>query len=96
MTVIHKSEIETTPERWIRTLNGYREIEKYGNRHAKFIDSEWLEIHWDEHNATSFPTGTINHLAKWGNEKTGIDENVLKIIGWSTLAIVGLKLVQRL
>lgn len=40
------------------------DVEKFGNGHAVFINSEWLEIHWDEYNVTSFPLGTVNHLAK--------------------------------
>ena len=94
--MIHISEIQSEPYRWMQTLNGYREIEKYGNRHAKFIDNEWLDVHWDEYNATSFPTGTVNHLAKWGNEKTGIDEDVLRVVGWGVLIAVGIKLLQKL
>ena len=71
-------------------------FEKYGNRHAKFINDKWLEVHLDEYNATSFPVGTVNHLAKWGNEETGIDENVLRVVGWGALIAVGIKLIQKL
>jgi len=27
-------------------------------------------VHPDQYNATSFPTGTVNHVAKWTNENT--------------------------
>jgi len=94
--MIYISEIQREPHRWIPTWNGYREIEKYGNRHAKFIDNEWLDDHWDEFNATSFPKGTIEHLAHWGNEKTGVNENLLRLVGWGTLAYVGLKFLQKI
>jgi len=50
----------------------------------------------DQHNATSFPKGTINHLAKWGNEKTGINESALRVVGWGALAVIGIKLLQKL
>jgi len=96
MTQIHISQITSESERWIRTWDGYREIEKFGNRHATFIDSEWLDVHWDQYNATSFPTGTVNHLAKWGNEKTGINEDVLRVAGWGALVTVGIKLLQKI
>jgi len=94
--VIHISEITSYPERWISTWDGYREIEKYGNRHAKFNGSDWLDDHLDEYNATSFPTGTINHLAHWGNEKTGINEDLLRLAGWGTLAYVVIKALKKL
>lgn len=42
MTQIHITQITSESERWIRTWDGYREIEKFGNRHAKFVDSEWV------------------------------------------------------
>ena len=87
--LIHISEILAKPNRWTRTWDGYRELESYGNRHAKFIDSEWLEIHWDQYNAVSFPTGTINHLAKWANEKSGINEGLLRLAGWGALLYLG-------
>ena len=94
--MIHKSEIQSESYRWIQTLDGYREIKKYGNRHAKFLDNEWLDVHWDEYNATSFPKGTIDHLAHWTNEKTGINENLLRLIGWGALVYAGIKLFHKL
>ena len=93
---IHISEIQSQPERWINIGDGYRETEQYGNRHAKFIDSQWLEVHWDQYNATSFPDGTINHLAHWGNEQTGIDEGILRLAGWGALLYAGIKILQKL
>ncbi|MCH7648268.1 MAG: hypothetical protein IIA83_06650 [Thaumarchaeota archaeon] len=96
MTIIHISQIKKESYKWIPTWGGYREIERFGNHHAKFIDLEWLEIHWDEHNATSFPTGTINHLAKWVNENTGINEDVIRLAGGIGLAAVGIKILQKL
>lgn len=96
MTLIHITQITSEPEHWIRTIGGYREIEKFGNRHAKFVDSEWLDVHWDEYNATSFPTGTVNHLAKWGNEEMGINEDILRVVGWGALVVLGIKLIQKL
>jgi hypothetical protein len=58
----------------------YRELKQYGNRHAIFEPgAEWGIVHIDQHNATDFPTGTLNHLAKFANEKTGIPESAAKI-----------------
>ncbi len=96
MIQIHISQITSESKHWIRTWDGYREIERFGNRHAKFVDSEWLDVHWDEYNATSFPIGTVNHLAKWGNEKTSINEDILRVAGWRALVAVGIKLLQKL
>jgi len=94
--MLHISEIQSEPYRWIQTGDGYREREQYGNRHVKFVDNEWLEVHWDQYNATSFPKGTIDHLAHWGNEKTGINENLLRLTGWGALAYAGIKLLSKL
>jgi hypothetical protein len=35
------------------------------------------EIHYDEHNATDFPVGTINHASKYVEEKTGIPKGLV-------------------
>jgi hypothetical protein len=49
----------------------YRELKQYGNRHAIFeLGAEWGSVHLDQYNATDFPSGTLNHLAKFANEKT--------------------------
>lgn len=72
--------------RWIETsivrLDGreeFRQRPKYGNLHAIFEkNSEWGEIHTDEHNALDFPNGTVVHLAKYTNEKTSIPEDWAK------------------
>ncbi|MCV0366388.1 MAG: hypothetical protein K5798_03860 [Nitrosopumilus sp.] len=91
---IHISEILSESEKWVITHNWfgkieYRELEKFGNRHAVFEnDSEWGAVHYDQHNATSFPIGTVNHLAKWGNEETGLDEGLLRLVGWIGLLYV--------
>jgi len=72
---------------------GFREIEPYGNRHAVFdYGADWGYVHNDQYNATSFPTGTVYHLAKWGNEKTGISEGLLRITGWGALLYGAYKL----
>jgi len=98
---IHISEILSVPNRWIKTKDWfdkieYRELEKFGNRHAVFEDgSEWGEVHYDEYNATSFPIGTVNHLAKWGNEETGLPENGLRLVGWLGLIYAGKKFFDR-
>jgi len=92
---INISEIKEHPERWVYTGDGYRELTKYGNRHAKFTnDPNWLEYHEDLYNATSFPKGTINHLAHWVHEKTGINETVLRGAGWLGLIYFGYRALK--
>lgn len=99
---IHISEIRNQPEKWIITRNWfgkteYRELEKFGNRHVIFENgSEWGTVHYDQHNATSFPVGTVNHLAKWGNEKTGLPEEALSILVWVGLLYAGKKIADNL
>lgn len=99
---IHISEIHNEPEKWIITRNWfgkteYRELEKFGNRHAVFENnSEWGAVHYDQHNATSFPVGTVNHLAKWGNEETGLPEEILRVLGWAVLLYSGKKIWDNL
>jgi len=82
--MIHRSEVMT--ERWTETsiirsdgLEEFREKPEYGNRHAIFEPgADWGEIHFDEHNALDFPNGTIDHLAKYTEEKTDIPEKWAK------------------
>ena len=92
------------PEQWAETtivrLDGkreFRERPKYGNRHVVFLnDSEWGEVHVDEHNALDFPTGTVNHLSKYTEEKTSIPQNIAKfgiVIG---VILVGAEILQTL
>jgi len=82
---IHISEI--TPERWSNTSfarndgrREFREKPAYGNRHAVFNRNSSLgEVHVDDHNAIDFPTGTVNHISKYTEEKTGIPGQIAKI-----------------
>lgn len=82
MTLIHRS--ETKSNRWINTTylrtdgkEEFRERKEFGNRHAVFMKgSEWGELHHDEYNATDFPIGTVNHTAKYVEEKTGIPQEL--------------------
>ena len=83
--IIHISEINT--ERWTDTsivrLDGKlesREKPQYGNRHAVFNKgSEWCEVHIDEHNVLEFPIGTVDHLAKYMEEKTSLPREIAKV-----------------
>jgi len=83
--IIHRSQI--TNERWIDTSflrsdvkEEFRERAKFGNRHAIFKKgSQWGYVHVDKHNATDFPSGTLNHAALYTNEQTGISEDIAKI-----------------
>lgn len=91
-SLIHRSQI--IPSRWQNTsifrLDGkeeYRELPQHGNRHAVFSPGEeWGQVHTDKHNATDFPRGTLDHLALYTNEKTGIPEGIAKV----ALAAAGL------
>ncbi|MEX0862171.1 hypothetical protein [Nitrosopumilus sp.] len=82
--MIHRHEVQTA--QWsetsiIRTdgLEEFREKPEFGNRHAIFQPNlNWGEIHYDEHNALDFPNGTLDHLAKYTEEKTGIPEKWAK------------------
>ena len=99
---IHISEILNESEKWVMTRNWfgkteYRELENFGDRHAVFENgSEWGTVHYDQYNATSFPTGTINHLAKWENEETGLDERLLRLAGWAGLLYLGKKVYDNI
>ncbi|MCZ6582026.1 MAG: hypothetical protein O6761_02500, partial [Thaumarchaeota archaeon] len=68
-----------------------------GNRHAIFRkDLVYGWVHIDKYNALDFPDGTIKHLAKWGNEKTGVDEGLLRLVGWGALIGLALKAISKL
>jgi len=58
----------------------FREKPEFGNAHVVFNHgSEWGNEHVDEYNALDFPNGTIDHLAKYTEEKTSIPQTVAKI-----------------
>ena len=85
MTLIHISEIH--PQNWIDTSlvrsDGkleFREKPQFGSRHAIFYKgSDWGEVHNDEYNALDFPNGTLDHLAKYTEEKTSLPKEAIKI-----------------
>ncbi|MGH9877630.1 MAG: hypothetical protein ACRD5H_08325, partial [Nitrososphaerales archaeon] len=55
-------------------------LSQYGNRHAVFEQgANWGIIHHDQYNPTHFPVGTLYHLAKYANEKTGIPEIAARV-----------------
>mgnify|MGYP007108818603 CR=1 FL=1 len=92
MTIITRLEIMQHPERWIRYVwNGeeiFREKPQYGNRDVRFhpIGSEIGSIHLDKFNAISQP---ISHSAHWAHEKTGINEGLLRLLGYGLSAYAG-------
>ena len=100
--MLHISEMN--PKQWIETspIRGdgkreFRERPKFGNRHVIFpINSEWGEVHIDEYNALDFPTGTVNHLAKYSEEQTGIPETIGRTVLVLGGLILGAKLLQYL
>ena len=92
MTIITRSEIMQHPERWVHYVwNGeevFREKSQYGNRDVRFrpIGSEIGSIHLDTYNAISQP---ISHVAHWLHELTGMNETVLRFIGYGLTAYAG-------
>jgi hypothetical protein len=88
MGTITRREIMEHPERWVRYINSegkevFREKKQFGNRHAIFeINSEIGMVHNDLYNATDVPFGTVNHIAKWSNEKFGINEDLARLLVW--------------
>jgi hypothetical protein len=84
---MHRLEVTDT-RRWINSTGlppdgrqHFRERAQYGNRHAVFEPgADWGIVHLDEHNATDFPVGTLNHAAKYANEKTGVSEPLAKVL----------------
>ncbi len=91
--MITRNEIMKQPDRWLRYVNGdketFREKKEFGNRHAIFdIGVEIGEVHADVYNALDFPIGTVNHVAKWMNEKFGINETVARV-GLYAIGIYG-------
>ncbi|MGI0016260.1 MAG: hypothetical protein ACREBU_22800 [Nitrososphaera sp.] len=100
MALIHRAEVLTN--RWINTSGlppdgkeHYRELRQYGNRHAILEPgAECGTVHFDQYNATDFPSGTLNHLAKFANEKTGIPEGAAKL-GLTLLALYGIYRLMR-
>jgi len=93
--LIHRTEV--MGDEWYDTsivrIDGkeeFREKPGYRNRHAIFTkDSEWGEVHVDEHNALDFPQGTLNHTALYVNEQTGIPQTAAKL-GIVAIAFYGL------
>jgi len=91
MEIIFRESVEGHPERWMNTSGirsdnkeEYRERKEFGNRHVIFENGTlYGTIHHDKYNATNFPVGTVQHISKYTEEKTGIPQD------WVTGAIVG-------
>jgi len=100
--LIHRSEI--TEEQWsdtsiIRTdgREEFREKPGFQDRHAIFVKgAEWGEVHVDEYNALDFPNGTVDHLSKYAEEKTGVPELIAKGVIVLGGLFVAAKLLQKL
>lgn len=99
--MIHRSEIESEPDRWMLDIRldgveAYRERPKYGNRHVLHAGSDWFVSHEDQYNAYNVPAGTVNHIAHWAHEKTGINETALRVITWGLALYAGYKISKNL
>jgi len=87
MEIVLRTEVENHPQRWVNTSGvrsdgkeEYREIKEYGNRHVIFKNGAlYGTTHHDKHNATDFPVGTVQHISKYTEEKTGIPAGLVTI-----------------
>ena len=95
---------EMTNDRWVNTSISrfdakieFREKPQFGNAHVIFPqNSEWGEEHIDKYNALDFPSGTVDHLAKYSEEKIGIPETIARGVIVVGGLILGAKLLQYL
>jgi len=93
---------EMTFDRWTETSflrsdgkREFREKPEFGNSHVVFFpNSEWGEEHIDQYNALDFPSGTVDHLAKYTEEKTGVPQTIAGAIIVLGGLILGAKLLQ--
>ena len=87
MEIVLRNEVENHPQRWVNTSGvrsdgkeEYREIKEFGNRHAIFENgASYGTVHHDKYNATNFPVGTVQHVSKYTEEKTGIPAGLVTI-----------------
>lgn len=92
--MISLDEVRSHPEQWTNTSylrsdgkTEYREKKEFGNHHVVFDNGAyWGEVHYDKHNATDVPIGTVKHFSNYVEEKTGIPHGLV------TLATIGLSL----
>ena len=96
--------LEMTSDRWMETSyisfdekREFRERSNFGNSHVVFDkNSEWGTEHTDEFNALDFPNGTLNHLSRYTEEKTGIPHDIAKVGIILGSILIGAKLLQKL
>lgn len=81
---MHRNELKESE--WVNTSifrwdgkEDYRQFPEHGDGHVVFEPSqEWGDLHYDQYNALDFPNGTLEHLALYIEEKTGISKNQAK------------------
>ena len=93
------SRYEITKGRWTNTSyfrtdgkEEFRELAKYGNRHAIFEKNSQIGyVHIDKFNATDIPLGTINHASNYVEEKTGVPRELVILGGIALVLFTGYK-----
>ena len=100
--MIFRKDVEEHPERWMNTSDirsdnkkEYRERKEFGNRHVIFENGALYGIvHHDKYNATDFPVGTVQHVSKYTEEKTGIPAGLVTFGIIAVSAFLGYKAIK--
>jgi len=100
--MISLDEVKSHPEQWANTSfvrsddkTEYREKKKFGNRHVVFEkDALFGDDHYDQHNATDIPFGTVNHFSNYVEEKTGIPQELVRLVTIGVSLYAGYKAVK--
>lgn len=100
--MISIDEVRSHPEQWVDTTylrsddkTEYREKKEYGDRHAIFDNGAyWGDFHYDQHNATDVPVGTVKHFSNYVEEKTGLPQGLVTIATVALGLYTGYKAVK--
>lgn len=102
MEIISRKNVEGHSVRWMNTSGirsdnkeEYRERKEFGNRHVIFENRAlYGAIHHDKYNATDFPVGTVQHVSKYTEEKTGIPAGLVTLGIVAVTAFLGYKTIK--